>query len=83
MKFYSAKAVCLELRISRSTLDGYVRIGLFPAYEQSPLRKNGVGYFDETFNKAKFIKVPSVKDYVRLRKENDELREIIQQIVTA
>ncbi|APC01340.1 hypothetical protein AOC25_06800 [Polynucleobacter asymbioticus] len=59
MRFYSAKFIQLELGIgSRETLDKYARNGFFPPYEQSPVRANGVGYFENTFQIIKLIKLP-------------------------
>jgi hypothetical protein len=62
VKFYSAKVICIEMGIkSRETLEKYVRTGVFPPYEKSPHRKNGVGYFEDTFNMVKNINTQKKK----------------------
>lgn len=58
MKFYGAKFIHLYLGICRESLEKYVRTGFFPMYEQSPDRSNGVGYFENTFEVIKSIKLP-------------------------
>lgn len=58
MKFYTAKVICIDLGISRTTLNRREKIGTYPKFEQSPHRENGVGYSSNTFDDVKKIICP-------------------------
>lgn len=83
MKFYTAKVICIEFGISRQTLEEYILKGLFPSYDKSPYRANGVGYFEENFQRARSIpKSPKIADYIKLLKENEHLRNTINETIS-
>jgi hypothetical protein len=58
MKLYSAKEVYLELGISIVTLYSRVSKGVYPPFDQSPVRKKGVGYFENKMIQIKETLVP-------------------------
>lgn len=58
MKFYTAKEVYLDIGISCVTLYSRVSKGIYPPFDRSPLRKNGVGYTEKKMKKVREIIVP-------------------------
>ena len=58
MKFYSAKQVYLEIGISSVTLYSRISKGVYPPFDASPIRKNGVGYFEKKMIQIKSAIVP-------------------------
>jgi len=84
MKFYTAKVICIELGITRKTLNSNINKGLFPPYEKSPKRLNGVGWFENTFEKVNAVpRKVNTYNYIKLLQENERLKERIMYLSAA